>query len=178
MNTINERNWQMLHDIRKEIGLDETEPVELEEVVSISYRARPPYSCNKERYSRSSYVPRKPTLDEKPQPGEIRMKDFLIEESTRSGISQNSVWARIRQGKYGVGIRRVNHKLVYVRRTGPDSILDIEPREGEIPMKQWILELATAEGVSCNCIYNRVLRGTLIAPNKRIVNGRVTFVKP
>jgi len=178
MNTINERNWQMLHDIRKEIGLDKSQPVELEEVVAPSDRARPPYSVTRKIDTRRSYTRRNPSEDEKPRPGEVTMKEFIATEAARCGRSRNSIWHRINSGKYGVTIRRVNRHLVYITRTGPDPILEHEPREGEIPMKQWVHDLATAEGVSCNCIYNRVLRGTLIAPNKRIVNGRVSFVKP
>ena len=177
MNTINERNWQMFYEVRRECGFDKPEPVEVEEV-AVTYRARPPGSATRKIDTRPGYTRRKETADEKPRPGEVTMKVFIAAEAKRSGVSCNTVWHRLRGGKYGVSIRRVNHRLIYITHTGPDSIRDIDPRPGEIQMKHWIQELATAEGVTCTCIYNRIKRGILIPPNKRVVNGRVTFVKP
>jgi len=173
--TINEQNWQMFWDVRRELGLDKPQPVELEEAI-VRDRARPRDGGS--RKIDSKWVKRKPTADEQPQPGEVTMKEFLSSEAKRCGMSRNSVWYRLTEGRYGVSIRRVNPKLVYIKRIGPDPSLDSQPRAGEMALKDWIYQLAIKEGVSCNCIYNRLSRGLLIAPNKRVVNGRVVFVKP
>jgi len=175
MKTINEQNWKMFWDVRRELGLDKPQPVELEESI-VRDRARPRGGSS--RKIDSKWVKRKSTVDELPQPGEVTMKEFLSSESKRCRISRNSVWYRLTEGRYGVSIRRVNPKLIYIKRIGPDPILDSQPRAGEIPLKDWVYQLAIKEGVSCNCIYNRLSRGLLIAPNKRVVNGRVVFVRP
>jgi len=178
MNTINEQNWQMFWDVRRELGLDKPQPVELEEAI-VRDRARPRGAGpRKIDTKQSSYVKRNLTADELPQPGEVTMKEFLMAEAKRCRISRNSVWYRLTEGRYGVSIRRVNPKLIYIKRIGPDPILDSQPLQGEIALKDWVARLAIKEGVSCNCIYNRLSRGLLIAPNKRVVNGRVVFVKP
>src|SRR5258705_982160 len=175
MNTINEQNWQMFWDIRRELGLDKPQSVEVEEVV-VCDRGRPRDGGS--RKIDSKWVKRKLTADELPQPGEVTMKEFLVAEAKRCGISRNSVWYRLTEGRYGVSIRRVNPKLIYIKRIGPDPILDTQPLSGEVALKDWVYQLAIKDGVSCNFTYNRLSRGLLIAPNKRVVNGRVVFVKP
>ena len=51
----------------------------------------------------------------RPRPGEIPLKQFMIEESARIGLAQWSVWSRLKKGKYPhVTERPVSPRCVFV----------------------------------------------------------------
>ena len=50
-----------------------------------------------------------------PLPNEIHLKQWLLEEAERKGISTKAVWYRLNRGKYpDVTVRRVNKRVVFV----------------------------------------------------------------
>lgn len=48
--------------------------------------------------------------------GEVTMKDFIVAEAARTGLSPSGVAMRISRGKYGhLKLRRVNRRVVFVK---------------------------------------------------------------
>lgn len=73
--------------------------------------------------------------------------------------------------KKGV-IRRVARGLYQHNEQQPET----EPKPGEVALKQWAMDLASAEGVKPVTIHMRIKRGTMLKPPMRRVNQRVVYV--
>jgi len=53
-------------------------------------------------------------------PGEMRFKEFAINEAERLGVSTQAIVMRFHRGKYpNLKVRRVNHANVFVRHYTP-----------------------------------------------------------
>lgn len=51
----------------------------------------------------------------KPRPGEVQMKEFLMAEADRRGVTPTTVWVDLKRGRYpDVEVRRVTTRLVFV----------------------------------------------------------------
>lgn len=177
--SITEQSWEILRDVRRELGLDKAPEPDIEEVV-LHERARPPGSSMTRRDKPKAQPYRKAAsskVDLAPRPSETQLKQWVTEEAKRSGLCYNTVWCRIRDGKYGVELRKVHPKLIYVRRIGPDPILESDPKPDEITFQQWINDQAKALGVTAAHIYRKVSLKLIATPPRRIVNAQISFVK-
>lgn len=51
-----------------------------------------------------------------PRPGEMRLKEFVLQETERTGMNPHAIETRILRGQYpGLKRRRVTHSRVFVR---------------------------------------------------------------
>lgn len=63
-----------------------------------------------------------PTTVYDPLPGEVRMKEFIANETERTHLSASSISKRVCSGKYtNLIIRRVNRSVVFVKVNGNDN---------------------------------------------------------
>ncbi len=111
MNTINERNWQMFYDLRKELGLDKPQPVDLEEKIGVG-KGRP-------GIARLRTKPPKPIQYRKndPQrPGELPLKTWVQQKAQELKVTIGCVWTRIYDGNLPIPNKRVvNSRVIFVK---------------------------------------------------------------
>ena len=53
----------------------------------------------------------------------------------------------------------------------------MKPKQNEIQWKVWLQEQADKAGVKVSAITNRMARGTMKYPKRRVVNARLIFVE-
>lgn len=127
------------------------------------------------------YKPR-PKKTEGPRPDEMRLKDWISEESERRGIAPSSLYKDIERKRYpGLKLRRVNSRVVFVKCDGThlNAYTERHPSSpDEVPFKEWITAEAKRAGVTASAIYNRISRGEYPDLKLRRVNRRVVFVIP
>lgn len=117
MSTINERNWEMFREVRKELGLDkvpdpEVEPPEIKKF----HRFRDPKTGELISYEHDR--PKLPNLQNAfpPRPGEVCRSEWISREAARSGLTVNTVRHKLDIGDYDsrITIRKVHHRLNYI----------------------------------------------------------------
>lgn len=179
MSEINDRNWQLFFEIRKELGLDKEPEPEVEEV-KLRERARPIGSQIIRRFHAHKQAAYKPKIDPKKKrllSGEIRLGVFVEAESKRRGLCTASIREQIAKGEYPVKVRHVSHKSTFVTVTGELPQV-ATPLAGEITLKQWIMQKAQEIGLGIGGAWMRFYRKELIPPPMRIVSRQIIYVKP
>jgi hypothetical protein len=109
MSTINERNWQMFNDLRKELGLDK--PLEPDVEVKVP-KGRPVgsilFRISKPRPDRRKANPQRP--------GEMPLKAWVQIKAQELGLSIANVWLRIYDGRLPIPNKRiVNKRVIFVK---------------------------------------------------------------
>jgi hypothetical protein len=103
--TITESNWTILRQIHTELGRDKPEPI----VEAPTEKKWPThYRCTfKESPKRAN-----PNMVR--QPGEIALKEYLMQRMEAEGISRMRAWQNFTNGQYPVTARHVNKRIVFV----------------------------------------------------------------
>ena len=122
MNTITQRNWKVLREIRNELGLDKpseepappprTHKFRLADGTLIEYdRDRPPIEID------AAPHPRRP-VKYLPKAGELIMGEWVRDEAARTGYSLSTLRSRILDPAYQkrckIVLRHVHKRLIYV----------------------------------------------------------------
>jgi len=110
--TITESNWQMLSEIRKELGFDkEPEPTAEESRINERRHERHRSLVFKDR-KRAQRPP-----DHYPKEGEIPLGKWIRQEAEKNQIALSSMWARFHDRNLArtLTIRRVNSRVMFVK---------------------------------------------------------------
>jgi len=119
-------------------------------------------------------------MKNKPRKNEVPLKEFFYTEAEKHGVSSHMVAVRFYRGEYkGLKIRRVNKRVVYVdaRAASCENFGEINPRPGEIPLKNWWAAQAEKLGVNWKCVAQRFYRGLLPLPPMRRVYRTLVYVQ-
>lgn len=117
MSTITERNWQMLMEVRKELGLDKEPEPEPEDPRTnrATYRYTDKRTGEVLEYERDR--PHEPQTNPfPPNPVELSMSEWIAQEAKRSGYAPAYVRQKFCRGEYNsrINIRKIHYRLTYI----------------------------------------------------------------
>lgn len=115
-----------------------------------------------------------------PRPGEIPLKEWLLNLSEVMGLSPGSMHSYLSMGRIRYPkVRRVNRKVIFVLDASevPKPPVGYLPRDGEITLREWIAIEAEIRGKSFRATQADYYRNRFSAPPLRRVNHHVIYVQ-
>lgn len=116
MSQINEQSWNLLDDIHRELDPPpeiEPEPVR---VKTGGFHSKPRIKMERslrERHRDREAMRRQ--IRNAPRSGEMRLKEFLQSKVAETGLTYHWIWEKFSNGEYGVTVRRVNARVMFVK---------------------------------------------------------------
>lgn len=115
-----------------------------------------------------------------PRPGEIPLKEWLLNMSDVMGLSPGSMHSYLSGGRIQYPkVRRVNRKVIFVldANEAPRTPAGYLPRDGEITLREWIAIEAEIRGMTFRNTQSDYYRHKIPAPPLRRVNHHVIYVQ-